>query len=97
LSHTLPTFSANFQVDAVGATWQAPSMAQKLRLQYPGAIYHLMKRDDRWEPAFLDIADRSLFASLNGLVSGWRWGRGNRSIGFFLNTATQDVDLLGTP
>ena len=33
-------------------------MARKLRLQYPGAIYHLMSRGDRREPVFLDDADR---------------------------------------
>ena len=36
-------------------------MARKLRLQYPGAIYHLMSRGDRREPVFLDDADRPLF------------------------------------
>ena len=33
-------------------------MARKLRLQYPGAIYHLMSRGDRREPVFLDDPDR---------------------------------------
>ena len=41
----------------------APDMARKLRLQYPGAIYHLMSRGDRREPVFLEDADRSLFVS----------------------------------
>jgi len=40
-----------------------PGMARKLRLQYPGAIYHLMSRGDRREPIFLGDADRSLFLS----------------------------------
>jgi REP element-mobilizing transposase RayT len=39
----------------------SPAMARKLRLQYPGAIYHLMSRGDRREPVFLDDADRPLF------------------------------------
>jgi putative transposase len=30
-------------------------MARKLRLQYPGAIYHVMSRGDRREPVFLEI------------------------------------------
>jgi hypothetical protein len=30
-------------------------MARKLRLQYPGALYHLMSRGDRREPVFLHI------------------------------------------
>ena len=33
-------------------------MARKLRVEYPGAIDHLMNRGDRREPIFLDDADR---------------------------------------
>ncbi len=33
-------------------------MARKLRVQYPGAIYHLMNHGDRREPIFKDDADR---------------------------------------
>jgi hypothetical protein len=29
-------------------------MARKLRIQYPGAIYHVMNRGDRQEPIFED-------------------------------------------
>jgi REP-associated tyrosine transposase len=36
-------------------------MARKLRIQYPGAIYHVMDRGDRREPIFRDDADRLLF------------------------------------
>ena len=36
-------------------------MARKLRLEYPGAIYHVMNRGDRREPIFHDEADRQLF------------------------------------
>ena len=36
-------------------------MARKLRVQYPGAIYHVMNRGDRGEPIFLDDGDRELF------------------------------------
>ena|SRR6266480_4193067 len=32
-------------------------MARKLRVQYPGAIYHVMNRGDRREPIFKDDAD----------------------------------------
>jgi hypothetical protein len=42
----------------------APDMARKLRLQYLGAIYHLMSRGDRREPVFLEDADRALFVSM---------------------------------
>ena len=33
-------------------------MARKLRVQYPGAIYHVMNRGDRREPIFKDDPDR---------------------------------------
>jgi len=36
-------------------------VARKLRLEYPGAIYHLMSRGDRREPIFRDDQDRVLF------------------------------------
>lgn len=36
-------------------------MARKLRVQYPGAIYHVMNRGDRREPIFNDDEDRLLF------------------------------------
>ena len=33
-------------------------MARQLRIQYPGAIYHVMNRGDRREAIFRDDADR---------------------------------------
>lgn len=36
-------------------------MARKLRVQYPGAIYHLLNRGDRREPIFKDDVDRRRF------------------------------------
>ena len=36
-------------------------MARKLRIQYPGAIYHVMNRGDRREPIFKDDRDRTRF------------------------------------
>ena len=36
-------------------------MARKLRVQYPGAIYHVMNRGDRREAIFKDDADRKRF------------------------------------
>ena len=41
-------------------------MARKLRVQYPGAIYHLMNRGDRREPIFKDDADRARFLETLG-------------------------------
>jgi REP element-mobilizing transposase RayT len=36
-------------------------MARKLRVEYPGAVYHVMNRGDRREPIFLTDRDRGLF------------------------------------
>ena len=41
-------------------------MARKLRVQYPGAIYHVMNRGNRREPIFLDERDRELFLETLG-------------------------------
>src|SRR6516225_2462275 len=37
------------------------SMARKIRIQYPGAIYHIMNRGDHQERIFLDEQDRQRF------------------------------------
>ena len=36
-------------------------MPRKLRVQYPGAIYHVLSRGDREEDIFLDEVDRQDF------------------------------------
>jgi putative transposase len=36
-------------------------VARKLRVEYPGAIYHNMNRGDRREPIFLDHVYRRSF------------------------------------
>ena len=36
-------------------------MGRKLRVEYPGAIYHVMNRGDRREPIFADDCDRRRF------------------------------------
>jgi REP element-mobilizing transposase RayT len=36
-------------------------MPRKLRVQYPGAIYHVLSRGDRQEDIFLDDVDRQDF------------------------------------
>src|SRR5436305_1759006 len=36
-------------------------MARKLRVQYPGAVYHVMNRGDRREDIFADDQDRQRF------------------------------------
>jgi putative transposase len=50
-------------------------MARKLRVQYPGAIYHVMNRGDRREPIFADDRDRRRFLdtlSEAGAKTGWQ-------------------------
>jgi len=41
-------------------------MARKLRVQYPGAIYHVMNRGDHREPIFRSNKDRELFLQTLG-------------------------------
>jgi putative transposase len=41
-------------------------MPRKLRVEYEGAIYHVMNRGDRREPIFLEDADRELFLGTLG-------------------------------
>ncbi len=50
-------------------------MARKLRVEYPGAIYHVMNRGDRREEIFRDDQDRERFLETLGEVcakTGWR-------------------------
>ena len=44
-------------------------MARKLRVEYPGAIYHPMNRGDRREPIFRDDEYRERFLT----TLGERW------------------------
>jgi REP element-mobilizing transposase RayT len=45
-------------------------MPRKLRVEYPGAIYHVMNRGDRREPIFKDDEDRKLFLATLGECCG---------------------------
>lgn len=50
-------------------------MPRKLRIQYPGAIYHVMNRGDRREPIFADDDDRWRFLAALGEAcqkTGWQ-------------------------
>jgi putative transposase len=50
-------------------------MARKLRVEYAGAIYHVMNRGDRRERIFMDDADRKRFVETLGEVcakTGWQ-------------------------
>ena len=44
-------------------------MTRPLRIEYPGAIYHLLSRGDRREPIVKDDKDRALFLQLLGRTS----------------------------
>ena len=43
-------------------------MARKLRVEYEGAIYHVMNRGDREEPIYLDDEDARRFVEALGQV-----------------------------
>mgnify|MGYP001235125094 FL=1 len=43
-------------------------MARPLRIEFPGAVYHVTSRGDRWEPIFVD--DDDWRALLDVLASG---------------------------
>ncbi len=45
-------------------------MARKLRVEYPGAIYHVMSRGDRREEIFKDDDDRGMFLETLGEACG---------------------------
>jgi len=50
-------------------------MARKLRVEYPGAIYHVMNRGDRREVIFQDDEDRERFLTTLGeacVKTGWQ-------------------------
>jgi putative transposase len=50
-------------------------MARQLRVEYEGAIYHVMNRGDRQEPIFIDEKDREIFLQTLGECcrkTGWQ-------------------------
>ena len=50
-------------------------MPRQLRIEYPGAIYHVLNRGDRHEPIFNDDADRQRFLDTLGEAcakTGWQ-------------------------
>jgi putative transposase len=53
-------------IDASVCVRQRPAMRRKLRLKYPGAIYHLMNRGDRREDIFKDDKNRERFLQTLG-------------------------------
>ena len=55
-------------------------MARKLRVEYPGAVYHVLNRGDRREPIFRDEQDRLRFLTTLGEAGGKTGGAVGRSI-----------------
>src|SRR6266436_9180738 len=51
----------NIFLDREAAVWHPARVARKLRIQYPGAVYHVMNRGDRREAIFEDDQDYQLF------------------------------------
>jgi REP element-mobilizing transposase RayT len=49
-------------------------MARPLRIEYPGALYHVTSRGDRQEAIFDDDQDRRAFLNvLSEVVCRFRW------------------------
>lgn len=49
-------------------------MARPLRLEFPGAVYHLTSRGNARQKIFFTDADRELFLStLSGVVRRYHW------------------------
>ncbi|MGL1833103.1 REP-associated tyrosine transposase [Rhodocyclaceae bacterium SMB388] len=49
-------------------------MARPLRIEFPGALYHVMSRGDRREDIFWDDGDRTIFLdTLGDVVSRFNW------------------------
>ena len=50
-------------IDTSGACCERLAMSRKLRMEYPGAMYHVMNRGDQREEIFRDDEDRQQFLS----------------------------------
>ncbi len=64
--------------DGTGHPVSLIRVARKIRIEYPGAIYHLMNRGDRREAIFKDDLDRRRFLDTLGEACA---GAGFRSAG----------------
>lgn len=57
-----------------GSSCRFHSWPALLRIEYPGALYHITSRGDRQEPIFEDDRDRTAFLNVLGdVVSRFRW------------------------
>ena len=62
-------------VDGLGPERRVSDVARKTRIEYPGAIYHVMNRGDRREAIFKDDSDRERFLETLGEAcakTSWR-------------------------
>ena len=62
-------------IDIFRAVAQAALMARKLRVEYAGAVYHVINRGDHREPIFKADADRQRFLQTLGEAcrkTGWQ-------------------------
>ena len=57
-----------YPIDNLCPAWFHAPVARRLRIQYPGAIYHVMNRGDRREAIFEDDPDRERFLETLGEV-----------------------------
>ncbi len=56
-------------------------MPRKLRVEYPGAMYHVMSRGDRREDIFLDDVDRQgATKGANTNLHKWMRARANEGL-----------------
>ena len=60
-------------------------MSRKLRIEYPGAMYHVMNRGDQREDIFRDEEDRQEFLTTLGEACGkteWQFGQEMERLGW---------------
>jgi hypothetical protein len=67
-------------------------VAQPLRIEYPGAVYHLTSRGDGREDVFLDDRDRERFFIMNSHPSK----RTSAADGRFFDGAPAETTLVST-
>jgi hypothetical protein len=63
---TRALFHASVTIATSGACWSRFAMSRKLRIEYPGAMYHVMNRGDQREDIFRDDEDPHQFLSTLG-------------------------------
>jgi hypothetical protein len=71
-------------------------MARSVRVEFPGAFYHVMARGNRREPIFLDKEDGKQFVKALGEVCAMTAKRRNRQVPsrltHFINRAIQAAE-----